>query len=123
MADDATTWKGSKPELAVYLALQQLGLMEGRDFNYQSSVMGGRLEYGGAVLDFVLPGYSLAINVQSVHYHYADPVARQRDAIQRASIEATGLRIIYIDEADALRNAVYYVQEALRGVDHSLATD
>ena len=34
-------------------------------------------------------------------------------------IEGMGLTVIYIDEDDALRNALYYVQEAIRGIDHS----
>ena len=60
-----------------------------------------------------------AINVQSIHWHYADPVARRRDALTKAMVEGMGLKLIYIDEEDALANAPYYTKEALKGIDHS----
>ena len=113
-------WPGSTPEYYVYQSLIKLGYKEGLDFIYQSALAGGRLEYGGAVLDFVIPGLRLAINVQSVHYHYADPDAQRRDAMVRAMVSGQGLRLVYIDEEDILRNPLYYTQEALAGRDHSL---
>ena len=113
------SWTGSKPEWAVYSALVQLGYEPGRDFTYQASVLGGRLEYGGAVLDFVIPSLSLAINVQSIYYHYEDITARRRDALARTAVEGLGIRLIYIDEEDALANPVYYVEQAIMGIDHS----
>lgn len=115
------TWTGSKPEWAVYKALIQLGYEPDKDFTYQSAIAGGRMDYGGAVLDFVIPSLSLAINVQSVYFHYADPSARRRDALIKAMVEGMGLKLIYIDEEDALANALYYTKEAIRGIDHSRA--
>ena len=114
------SWPGSKPEYYVNQALIQLGFKPGLDFTYQSALAGGRLEYGGAVLDFVIPSLRLAINVQSVYYHYADPDSQRRDAMVRAIAAGQGLRLIYMDEEDVLRNPLYYTQEALAGRDHSL---
>lgn len=118
LADPPASWEGSKPEYYVYLALIQLGY--GGDFTYQSALAGGRLEYGGAILDFVIPALRLAINVQSTHWHYADPDARRRDAMVRAVAAGQGLRLVYIDEEDVLRDPFYYTAEALAGRDHSL---
>lgn len=117
------TWQGSKPEWLIYNALTQLGYREGRDFTYQASIAGGRMVYGGAILDFVIPAFNIAINVQSIHWHYADPTARRRDALTQAMVEGMGLKLIYIDEEDVLRNALWYTREALAGRDHSRATD
>ncbi len=114
-----STWKGSKPELAVYIALTQLGYREGRDFTYQSPIAGGRMEYGGAVLDFVIPAVNVAINVQSIYYHLGDPYAHKHDEMIRVLVEGMGLKLIYIDEEDALKNAGFFVKEAIRGIDHS----
>ena len=111
-------WLGSLPEYLVYKALQKLGLREGDDFTYQSAQMGGRLERGGAVLDFYFPQLNLAINVQSVWYHYRTSEQVMADAMRRAQLEGMGIRVIYIMEADALRNATYYCKEALRGIQH-----
>jgi hypothetical protein len=120
LPEPPTSWSGSKPEYYVYQALVQLGYNPNQDFTYQSALAGGRLEYGGLVLDFVVPALSLAINVQSVHWHYADPLSKRQDAMQRAMVEGQGLRLVYIDEADVLADPMFYTKEALAGRDYSL---
>lgn len=117
-----SSWAGSEPEWAVYQALIKLGYQEGKDFSYQSPIMGGRMEYGGAVLDFVIHSVGIAINVQSIYYHYAEQRTRQHDEMIRLAVEGMGIKLIYIDEEDALSNAVYFVKEALMGIDHSRMT-
>jgi hypothetical protein len=113
------TWAGSTPEWTVYWALTQLGYKPDYDFVYQSPQAGGRLEYGGAVIDFYFPEERLAINVQSRYYHYQQAESIMHDAMQRAMMEGWGIRMIYIDEADALANPTYFVKEAIAGRDHS----
>ena len=113
------TWPGSIPEWHIYWALTRLGYKEGEDFTYQAPVFGGRMEYGGAVLDFVLPDFGIAINVQSLYYHYQGGKEKIADAMVRAAVESWGTRLIFIDEEDALRAPIYYTKEALAGRDHS----
>jgi len=113
------TWAGSLPEWAIYHALITLGKREGIDFIYQSSQMGGRLEKGGAVIDFLfLDPPNLAINVQSTYYHYRTATQRTRGALQKAQIESYGIRLIYIQEENALREPRWFVMEALSGREH-----
>lgn len=116
MSSPPPDWMGSLPEWYIFQALLKLG-MRGQ-FTYQSPMMGGRLEKGGAVIDFHFPELSLAINVQSTFYHYANYQQRIADQIQRAQLEGMGIRVIYIQEEDALRNPVYYTKEALAGIQH-----
>lgn len=111
-------WMGTYPEYLVYQQLVRMVI----NFDYQSSQLGGRSERGGLVLDFYIPSLSLALNVQSTYWHYGRPEARQADRIQREALEAQGLRVVYLDEEDLIRNAKYYVTEALEGRDHSLAS-
>ncbi len=111
-------WIGTIPEYYVYRALIQLGY-EGR-FEYQSSKMGGRQERGGAVVDFFIDELNLALNVASLYWHYQRPEGLRNDQLQREQLEAMGIRMVYIDEEAVLRNARWYVQEALNGNDHSL---
>ena len=114
-------WQGSKPEYFIYNALLSLGLKPDRDFVYQSSQLGGRLEKGGAVVDFLFYNPpNLAVNIQSVYYHYRGITQKVRGQMQRAQLEGLGLKVIYIDEEDALRNPRYYVQQALMGNDLSM---
>lgn len=111
----------TKPEWAIYWALQRLGKVEGIDFSFQSSRAGGRLELGGAVLDFLIynpPG--IGINVQGIYWHYQfGGERRAHDAMTRLMLESHGIHVIYIDEDAAERNPIYYTEEALRGIDHS----
>ena len=109
-------WPGSLPEWFVNWALLQLG-MAGQ-YTYQNSLLGGRLSKGGMVLDFYFPALELAINVQSTYFHYRTAAQRTNDMIQRAQLEGMGIRVVYIQEEDALRNPVFYTREALRGIEH-----
>lgn len=108
-------WKGSKPEYYVFLALTKLGI----GFEYQNPQMGGRLEKGGAVIDFYIPSLSIGINIQSTYWHYTSQSRKSAEAMQRAQLESYGITMVYIDEEDVLRNPWYYTSEALKGNDHS----
>ncbi len=108
-------WLGTRPEYAIYQALVRLKV----DFEYQSSKLGGRLDRGGAVLDFYIGSLNIGISVMSEFWHYGRPEAIANDRMQRLALEAMGLQMIYIDEADALRSPFFYTKEALAGRDHS----
>ena len=111
-------WPGTLPEYLVYRELVRLQV----EFEYQSSQMGGRQERGGSVVDFLITDLNLVLNVQSQYWHYGRPAAVLADRIQREQLEAQGLTVVYLDEEDLLRNARWYVEEALAGRDHSLAS-
>ena len=117
-----SNWPGTTPEYLVYRALEGLGYKEVDDFDYQSSQQGGRAERGGSVLDFYIPELNLGLNIQSEYWHYGRPEQVRRDQLQRESLEASGIRIVYLDENDILRNAKFYVEAALRGEDYSRMT-
>ena len=115
--DPPSNWPGSNPEWLVYHALIRLGMKD--QFTYQSAKMGGRLSKGGAVIDFEIPDRNMALNVTSRYYHYATSPLRMADELQRAALEGRGITVIYLDEVDLERDAMYYVREALSGRDHS----
>jgi hypothetical protein len=122
MPGDVPAWLvATRPEWAVYWALQRLGKRPGIDFDFQSSLQGGRIERGGMVLDFILfDPQNVAINVQGEYWHYQQGSERiARDKIQRASSASMGFTLVYIDESDAIANPLYYTSEALKGIDHS----
>ena len=112
---------GSVPEYVAYQAFIKLGLEPGRDFTYQSPLMGGRLDKGGFVIDFLftMPP-DLAVNVQGVYYHYEFGVeAKARDLIARSALAGQNITLVFIDDDDLLRDAEYYCREALNYQDHS----
>ena len=114
-------WPGSLPEYIAYTTFEQLGKVPNEDFTYQSVRMGGRLDKGGAILDFLFSNPpDLAVNIQGVYYHYETGVNTQaRDMFARAQIEGVGIRLIFIDDDDLFRDPTYYCREALNYRDHS----
>jgi len=115
------TWEGSYPEWVTYITLINLGKIVDEDFTYQSPLMGGRLDKGGVVIDFLFTDPpDLAINVQGEYYHYGlGATFMQNDIIIRAQMASEGITLIFIDESDILEDVDYYVRQALNYRDHS----
>ena len=116
-----SNWEGSVPEYVAYRTFIQLGLEPGHDFTYQSPLMGGRMDKGGFVIDFLFTNPpDLAVNVQGVYYHYEFGVeTKARDVVARASLAGQNVTLIFIDDDDLLRDPTYYCREALAYRDHS----
>ena len=114
-------WEGSVPEYVAYQTFVELGLVPGQDFTYQSPLLGGRMDKGGFVLDFMFNDPpDLAVNVQGVYYHYEFGVeAKARDVVARASLAGQNITLIFIDDDDLMRDPQYYCREALNYRDHS----
>ena len=111
---------GSEPEIAVFNALLRLGKRPDVDFSFQSKQFGGRIDKGGRVLDFEIYEPRMGINVHRIYFHYEKGSAIIQSDIQtRAFLASMGLTLIFIDEDDALKDAGFYVREALQGKDHS----
>jgi len=113
---------GSIPEFMVYQSLVRRGRVPGVDFIFQSPLMGGRLERGGVVIDFLFNDPpDLAINVQGTYYHYEQGTGvRVRDALGKAQLAGLGVTLIFIDEDDVQDDVDYFVREALQYRDHSI---
>ena len=77
-----------------------------RGFYYQSPLMGGRLDKGGVILDFLFTNPpDLAVNVQGVYYHYEFGVeVRGRDLMARAQLAGQGINLIFIDDDDLMKD-------------------
>jgi len=116
-----SNWEGSVPEYIAYQTFVRLGKQPGQDFTYQSPLMGGRLDKGGFVIDFLFSDPpDLAVNIQGVYYHYEFGVeVRARDVMARAGLAGQNLTLIFIDDEDLLKDPMYYCREALNYRDHS----
>ncbi len=112
--------QATAPELAVYNVLVKLIGIE--NFTFQSAFLGGRQSPGGVIGDFYIPSLALIISILGIYWHYQKPERMAQDEAQNLALSAQGIKTIYIDEEDAMRNAVYYVQEALEFNDHSKLT-
>jgi hypothetical protein len=114
-------WPGSLPEFIAYSTLQRMGKRPGLDFDFQSSLAGGRVDKGGMIIDFMFRNPpDLAINIQGIYYHYEQGAGIQaRDLMARQQLAGLGIALIFIDEGAIMENPEYYLQEALRYRDHS----
>tara|TARA_X000001388_G_scaffold4348_2_gene3038 strand:- start:754 stop:1149 length:396 start_codon:yes stop_codon:yes gene_type:complete len=114
-------WTGSLPEWQFYASLLELGYQPNEDFTYQSPLMGGRLDKGGLIIDFLFDNPpNLAVNVQGVYYHYelgAD--TRARDIFARESLAGQGITLIFVDEDYLAQDPLGTTREALQFRDSS----
>lgn len=94
----------------------------GEDFSYQAAFEGGRVQYGGIVVDFVMEdGSQIAINPLGFHWHEGFGTAQQaRDISAKGDLLGKyGILLIFIDEAPLREAPVSMVKDALAGVDHT----
>ena len=81
LAEAPEGWEGSKPEWIFYASLIELGYQPGSDFSYQSPLMGGRLDKGGIIIDFMFnnpPDLAVMFKVYTITMNW---VPRQRHGI------------------------------------------
>lgn len=121
--DPPPDWPGTRPEWAVQYGLIRNGLQDGLDFTYQARLPGVGAGYYSTV-DFLIPDYTIGIEVQGKYWHYGQGSNKiYTDMFRVSAFAGQGIKIIFIDEPDALSDPVYYVKEALRGNDHSHITN
>lgn len=109
------------PEWYVYQHLTaKRRLIPNLDFIFQSSLEGGRMELGGLVLDFELPGRigakGLVINVQGEAWHRYSTGQRAKDLLDKIRLTALGYHVVYVNEDAIIRGAAYPVDRALEGI-------
>ena len=91
--------RGTLPERIVYRYLtEKMRMVDGADFDFQSSLSGGRLEMGGLVVDFRFEPLKLIINVQGpTHKEY---LRGKKDDEQRSILEDMGYKVYDLWESD-----------------------
>ena len=93
--------RGTLPERVVYKALTDRHI----EFDFQSSLVGGRLELGGLVADFVIPRPPTIIRVQGLFWHgdfdretgnliNGELDQGRRDDVQRSILEDMGYWVV-----------------------------
>lgn len=85
---------GSIGERIMYRALTERGLRDGLDFEFQSQLLGGRLEAGGIVADFLFRPRMLVVRIQSLRWHYNSSELIQRDDDQKQILEHMGFVVL-----------------------------
>jgi hypothetical protein len=108
------------PEWYVYWWLTtKRKLISGLDFDFQSSLFGGRLDLGGLVVDFLLPFHfgppGLVINVQGYTWHYYSSLLRADALNDKIRLESRGYRVVYVLEDDILYRLEATMQAAITG--------
>ena len=84
--------RGTLPERIFYLALiRVMHFMPDADFDFQSSLQGGRLELGGIVSDFLFPEQRIIVNVQGPTHDRFWVGAKDKE--QRGILEEMGYTV------------------------------
>lgn len=87
--------RGSLQERLFYQALVDYGLIPGLDFDFQSTQLGGRMELGGLVADFIFPAAALIVQVQS-YWHTITLEHEVRDNDQASVLRGMGWDVLEI---------------------------
>ena len=96
--------RGTLPERIVYKWLvSQLRLVDGIDFEFQSSQSGGRMELGGIVVDFTFPQQKFAIQVQG--YTHTEYRRMMKDDEQDSILAEFGYFVYKIEDTDIYNEA------------------
>jgi hypothetical protein len=95
------------PEWHVYWWLEKRRrLIAGLEFDFQSSLFGGRMDKGGLVVDFLLPFHfgppGLVLNVQGYNWHYASAALRADALADKIRLVSQGHAVVYLLEDDLL---------------------
>lgn len=103
--------KGTLPERIVWKYLvDYLKMQAGVDFDFQSSLEGGRIELGGMVVDFLFPLLRIIIQVDGpTHDSYQ---RKGKDEEQENELAARGYRVFRIE--DTVIYDVYMFEEYMR---------
>ncbi len=103
---------GTLPERIVYAYLNRLGFRDGSDFDFQSSVEGGRLELGGIVADFLFPFLKIIINPMGpTHETYIRAIKNEE---QISALMAMGYEVFMIPDEDIYNE--YTFEELMRRI-------
>jgi len=108
-------WSGTFPEFLVFDWLVKKGLEPMDDFIFQSSRMGGRQLYGGAVVDFDFPSQRMAWRVQGEFFHIGNPAKEASDIMQKMNLAAVGYIVIDIFAQDVLQRRNWVLSHAWNG--------
>lgn len=90
--------RGTLPERILYKKHLNYRLIVDVDFNFQSSLQGGRLELGGIVADFIEIRPRIVIRVQGPTH--SDALMMQKDEDQKQILEAMGYWVVDITDRE-----------------------
>jgi len=98
--------RGTLPERIVYLWLvTKLHLKDGVDFDFQSSMSGGRLEMGGIVADFRFEIFKMILNVQGQTHN--EFLRSKKDEEQRAILESMGYKVYELTDIEIYNEPLF----------------
>lgn len=109
-------WGGTYPEYLAFDWLEDHGYEVLVDFIFQSSQMGGRQLYGGAVVDFDFPGLRIAWRVMGEHWHLGNPAVEARDEMQKMALATYGYTVVDCWAEDVIRRTDWVLSNAVVGI-------
>lgn len=89
--------RGTLPERIIYKSLvESFHLIPGFDFEFQSSLQGGRIDTGGIVADFIFPYLKMVINPTGpTHDEF---IRIRKDDEQTMALAEMGYQVFFIEE-------------------------
>ncbi len=98
------------------IVLNWLAKQKITDYEFQSSLAGGRFELGGSIVDFLFPERELAWRIQGDYWH--KQIAKQAtDSVQRELLESQGWTVVDVwgSDLDTTERVNETLTKALKG--------
>lgn len=101
--------RGTLPERIILKYLtENMNFVEGADFDFQSSLQGGRIDTGGIVADFLF--YNLRIVINPLGPTHDEFLRMKKDQEQIDALTAMGYQVYMIPEEDVYNEPVFIVK-------------
>ena len=108
--------RGSRPEFVAWEWLTiRKRQKEGIDFDFTSSMFGGRTIFGGMVVDFYLFAKDMVWRVQGEYFHLVQPENRAKDRLDRQRLVGQNLIVVDLYAQDLLQRPTFVLEKAWRG--------
>lgn len=105
--------RGTLPERIVWQYLvSKLHFQPGVDFDFQSSLEGGRMNLGGMVVDFIFPYLKITLQVQG--FHHRQFLQARKDAEQYINLKLRGYEVYELWEDEIYDEYVF--EEIMRRI-------
>jgi len=107
---------GTRPEFIVFEWLTvRKRLVFGIDFYFQSSRWGGRMTFGGVVIDFYFPAVNMVWRVMGERFHLLDSADRMNDQVQKMALVGDGFTVVDLWVEDLETRPDYTLERAWVG--------
>jgi hypothetical protein len=87
-------------------------------YDFHSTLMGGRPEYAGFIMPFILPDFNIVLRIRNQEV-YENVIQTSLQRIEREQLHSIGFIVVDLHEEDIIRNTDEVMNRAINGREMS----